>query len=150
MQYFKLKKTLFLVLFLVFSAILGYSQSSEKISVILNTEQVTLGQVAYLAGVYGFNIPEESNFKSAFEDLKRRKLVSYDSSENDLATLEQTAFIFMKATKMNGGLMYRITQSKRYAFKEFKARGIIPQKMSPTAKITGHDIFGLLNSCMSE
>lgn len=150
MQYFKFKKTLFSFLFLAFSTFLGYSQSSEKVSVILNTDKVTLGQVAYLAGVYGFNIPEESNFKSAFEDLKRRKLVNYDSSENDLATLEQTAFILMKATNMKGGIMYRITQSKRYAFKELKARGIIPQKMIPTAKITGHDIFGLLNSCISE
>ena len=144
-------KKIILAAAIALAAICGANaQSSEKISEILDSKMVTLGQVSYLAGACGYNLPESSNYTTAFEEMKRRKFLSASSRESDAATLEQASYLFMKAAKLNGGLMYRITDSKRYAFKELKARGLIPQTAPASLPINGHEALDLLNSCIEE
>jgi hypothetical protein len=46
--------------------------------------------------------------------------------------------------------MYRLTGAQRYAFKELKAKGVLPQTADPGMKISGRDAIGILNKLISE
>lgn len=145
-----MKKLILIATIAVAAAFTANAQSFEKISEILDSEEVNLAQISYMAGTCGFNLPENSNYTTAFEEMKRRRFFKQDAKESDKATLAQASYVFMKAAKMDGGLMYKITDSKRYAFKELKARGVIPQTAEASLPLSGHDAINLLNSCISE
>jgi len=145
-----MKKFIFTFIFLSFLVIEGFSQSAEKVSEILFSEKVTLGQISYLAGTCGLDFQEETDYTTAFEQIKQLNLLPKDSAVNDFAKMDQVAYLFMKSTKMSGGLFYKLLGTKRYAFKEIKAKGIIPQNIDPGAEINGHDAFAILNGCLSE
>jgi len=145
-----MKKLILVAAIALTAAFSASAQSSEKISDILNSSEVNLAQISYIAGTCGFNLPENSNYTTAFNEMKRRRYFGQNSKESDKATLAQASYLFMKATKMEGGLMFKITDSKRYAFKELKARGLIPQTAEASLPLTGHDAINLLNTCISE
>nr|MBP3282386.1 hypothetical protein [Treponema sp.] len=145
-----MKKIMMAAAFALATVFAANAQSAEKLTEILDASEVSLAQLSYIAGTCGFNLPDNSNYTTAFEEMKRRGYFGQNAKESDKATLAQASYLFMKATKIDGGLMYRITDSPRYAFKELKARGIIPQTAEASLKFSGHEALDLLNSCIAE
>ena len=148
-------KNFIFIFILSFSATFSvFSQSAEKLSDVLASEKVTLGQLSYLAGTCGLGLPDETDYSTAFEKIKEQNLlpksVIKDASEGDVATISQAAYLFMKSTNLSGGVMYKLTNAKRYAFKEVKARGILPPNADPNSTLDGHDAFAILNGCLSQ
>lgn len=141
-------KRIFTLLFVALAAFSLSAQSSEKISEILESPKVTMGQVAYLAGTCGQGLPDESTYGEAFSEMQNRGFISPNLSADDEATLSRVACLLAKSTEMRGGIMFSIFKNERYAFKEFKARGIVPQNADPSMNLDGHDAFGMLNACL--
>lgn len=144
-------KKLLSFVFFVFSFLLSaYSQSSEKISDIVNEEKITFGQLSYLIGTCNSWIEDSCSYDEAFSVLKEKKFFQNDKRSDEPARLDEISHAITKALKIKGGLLYRITDSKRYAFKELKAMDIISQNSDPSSKISGRDAIGILYTLISE
>ena len=141
--------TLLLTLFI---ATCVYAQSAEVITSILESEEVTYGQICYLSAVRQGLVAEDSSYDDAFGTLVQRGDVSADVSCSDVINLQNLSRIYTKIwDACDGGLMYRITKgSARYSFKLLKADGILTDKADPMDKVSGFEALNILSSCMME
>ncbi len=138
----------FLAFFLAFFCVSAWAQSSEKLTEIISSETVTVGQIAYLAGTCGQGLDENEDYDTALAFLKDKGIVSNALEAQDEATASIAANIFMKNAGISGGLFYRIFGCDRYAFKELKNIGLIPQTVDPDMKISGRDAISILNDTL--
>lgn len=123
------------------------AQSSEKISDILKSEEITFGQASYLIATYKNFISDESSYDTAFKAMLNRNLIPGSYETDDLVTLKQAAFLCMWSMNIKGGLFYTIFKKPRYAFKELQAKGVLPTEVDPNIYITGREYLGLVNAC---
>ena len=139
-----------------------HSQSSEQISKLLETPRASVAQASYIAAVYKDLIPDSSQNSGfstegsssdselqAFQALKDKGYFSSSVSADDQITLDQACFTYAKVLDIKGGLFYTLFPSKRYAFKEFKAKNLIPPTADPSTKMSGRDTLDLFNSAMN-
>lgn len=143
-----MKKTLLCLIPLMLACLHLSAQSSEEISAILQAEKATASQVSYLPALYAERITENDNEDAAFKVLQEEGLFAQNVSEDSVVTLAQVCYVYAKTLNIKGGLFYSLFPSPRYAFKEFKARGIIPSTIDPSTTISGRDSLNLFNSCL--
>ncbi|MBQ4377872.1 MAG: hypothetical protein II821_01550 [Treponema sp.] len=139
-------------LLLSFAALLfglsAFAQSSEQISAILKSEKANCGQASYLAATYTNSISDTDSEKAACEALKNAGYLPEGISADQEINLAQLSYLFTKALGIKGGLFYTLIPSPRYAYKELKARGVLPAESDPSMKISGRDCLDLFNSCL--
>lgn len=140
------------ILTLVFSAAVfcfcASAQSSQKLTDLIATKNTTYGQVAYLCQVYSGQIEENADYEQAFEQFKESNKIKNNVSANTPITLSELSFICTKLGNIKGGLFYTIFPSPRYAFRELKAKGILPQNADPDEKPSGRDVIAVFNGCI--
>lgn len=142
-----MKKLMLSIIFTVLCSFALSAQSSEKISDMLKSEEITFGQASYLIATYKEIISDESSYETAFNAMLNRNLVPGDYAADDLVTLKQAAFLCMWSMNIKGGLLYSIFKNPRYAFKELQAKGVLPTEVDPDIYITGREYLGLVNAC---
>lgn len=142
-----MRKFLFILGLALFSVTVVNAQSAEKISALLKTQQVTKGQTAYLAATFKNMVSDDASEEDAFNILMEKKYFSAKDSSGDLITLGKACEIFSKAVDLKGGLFYSITHNSRYAYRELKAKGILPSDVDPSLKISGRDAIAILDGC---
>ncbi len=145
-----LKKSIIALSVVLLFSTSAFAQSSEKLTEIISTEHVTCGQAAYLAASYSNLISEDDTDEKAFEIFKEKGYFDSGVLASDEATLAEVSSLMVKVTDTKGGLLYRLTGARRYAFKELKAKGILPQNSDPDMRISGRDAIGILNGLISE
>ncbi len=158
-----MKKTLLCTVLALLGAGLAFSQSSEIMSEILDSEKATCAQISYLPAIYANLITEADSSKSlgatnaakgsastaeAFEALKSNDYFKADAEANSEVTIAQVSYVYMKALGIKGGLFYTLFPSTRYAFKELKAKGILPVETDPSMKLSGRESIDLFTSCL--
>lgn len=142
-------KKFFYTLILLFISFSAYSQSNEKISEILSSQQVTYGQVCYLSAVMQHLIPEDSSYEDAIQALYKVKQLPQLVYAEDPIALVNIAFLYSQIWDIKGGVMYKLTRgSPRYAFKKMKNDGVISQSSDPTMIVSGQKAMSLLTSCL--
>ncbi|MEE0885474.1 MAG: hypothetical protein UIB61_01060 [Treponema sp.] len=135
-------------IFILICALFGFccfSQSSEKISEVLGDEQISKGQAAYFVCVFKDFSDENVSETEAFSVLREKNLFSGKESSDEQISLGKACFLIGRASKMKGGIFYSIFHSERYAFREFKALGILPQYADPDQNVSGSEFLALLN-----
>ncbi|MBP5403282.1 MAG: hypothetical protein J6Y36_09010 [Treponema sp.] len=142
-----MKKRLFLaVLTFCIVQFMTSAQSFDRISQILDSEAITMGQAAYLAGTYAKLVDERADEKAAFETLKGKGCFSDTDSFDTVITLKKLCSVFAVIVDFKGGFMYTVTKkSPRYSYKEFQARGFIPGSADPGMKVSGINAVALFN-----
>lgn len=125
----------------------GFSQSAERISVLIEEQSITNAQASYLAASYLGLIQDEDSDSDAFNKLLDSGYFKSGEVENSLITYSTLAYIYTKALDIKGGLFYSLFPSKRYAFNELKAQGIIPANCDPSDKVTGRDSITVFSLC---
>lgn len=136
------------LIFILFCALFGFccfSQNSEKISEVLDDEQISKGQAAYFVCVFKAFSDESISETEAFSVLKEKNLFSRKEVSDEQITLGKACFLIGRAAKMKGGIFYSIFHSERYAFREFKVLGILPQYSDPDQNVSGSEFLALLN-----
>mgnify|MGYP007069844441 CR=1 FL=1 len=141
-------KKVLLLLAQVLLSFAMFPQSSEQISAILKSEKATVAQVSYLPAVYSSLIQDNDGEAKAFDELKSKGLVPNEVSAEAEATLSDVAYIYTKALGIKGGIFYSLFPSKRYAYKELKARGLFPSNADPSMKVSGRDSIDIFNACL--
>lgn len=142
-----MKKLLPTILFILFSSFL-YAQSADVITEILNTDQVTFGQVCYLSAVQQGFIEDDASYSDAINALYEKKQIPMVQYEDTIVPLVNLSFIYTQMWNVKGGLMYRIFHgAPRYAFKQLKADGILSVNANPNSLISGKDALNIYTEC---
>lgn len=159
-----MKKTLLCTALVLLGASIAFSQSSEVMSEIIDSEKATCAQIAYLPALYANKITEDDSSKSlgvmptskdsssqtkaAFDALKSEAFFTEGDEADSVATVAKISFVYMKALGIKGGLFYTLLPSPRYAFKELKAQGILPSETDPAMTISGREALDLFSACL--
>lgn len=142
-----MKKKLFSVLIFLFAALYANAQSSQKVSELLETKVLSKGQASYLVATYMNLVQEEASYEEAFNALAEEKFFSSGENFEQPVTLAKASLLCMSAVGLRGGLLYNIFHNSRYAFRELKARTVLPNNSDPDMKINGTDLIALINCC---
>ncbi len=141
-----LRKIVLLLVF-AFCAFHVTAQSSQKISELLEFQNLTNGQASYLIASCMGLVEENASDEDSYKVLVSEKLFKESNSPDQLLTLAKAAHLCVKSSGIKGGLLYSIFHNDRYAFRELKALGIIPVSMDPSVKVSGTDLIALMNCC---
>lgn len=142
-------KKFFICIFLALIAIEVYSQSSDVITDILDSKEVTMGQVCYLSAVQQGLINENASYTDAVNALYKEGQIPVAIYEAALVPLVNIAYIYAQAWNIKGGLFYRMFHgAPRYAYKQMKADGILPEGADPAMILSGQEALNLYTSCL--
>ena len=137
------KRLLLLAVFTLASC--AFAQSSQKISDILASDEITKGEAAYFACVNKNLTDESATEDEAFAFLAGQNLFGEDESAEEKISVEKACFLIARTENMKGGVFYSIMKNPRYALREFKALGIVPSNADPKRKISGEEFIALFN-----
>lgn len=143
------KKVCIAACLIFFPAVFVTAQSAEKVTEMISSENATYGQVCYFSAVYQGLIDESASESDAVEALKNAGILKSSIQENTAINLCSMAYIYAKTLKISGGIMYTLFPSKRYALRELKANGIIPDALDPGMKVNGRLALNYFNACMT-
>ena len=139
------------ILFTMFLTFGIFAQSADVTTEIINTDEVTFGQVCYLSAVQQGLIYDEASYEDAIAVLVESNQIpqSVVVAENDVIPLQNIAFILSEMFDVKGGVMYRITKgSPRYAFKQLKSDAVIPITANPTDTVDGTTLLNMFTICL--
>ena len=140
--------SLLFALFLVLSA---YAQSADVITDILETEEVTFGQVCYLTAVQMNIIDDSVSYEGAVTALYEHGYIPEVEDFDAPVPAVDLAYLYSNLWNIKGGLMYRLTKgSPRYAFRQFQADGIIGADVDPANYVSGEKALSIYTSCISK
>ena len=136
------------ILFTMFVVFSVHAQSADVITDILNTEQVTFGQVCYISAVEQGLLDNKDDYNKAIEVMAANELIPEIMDANTPIPAVNISFIMSQIWNIRGGLMYKITKgSPRYSFKQFKSDGVINRNVEPQDYIAGIDLLEMYNVC---
>lgn len=143
-----MKKSLFFCMAVLLAASAVNAQSSSKLTEIINTEKATYGQAAYLSAIYTNAISDEAGYDQAVKKLEEKNILQKGTTSSSPLTLSEASYICAKTADLKGGLFYTLFKNPRYAFRELKAKSIIPAMADPSETLTGRDLIALFNGCV--
>ena len=143
-----MKKVLLSAALLYLLSFCAYTQSAEKLTEIIAAPNVTYGQVAYITGVYQGTVQESASYETAFETLQKDGIIKADATPGETISLQETAFLCARATNLKGGLFYTLFHNSRYAYKELKAKKLLPQSTDSSMPVSGRDAIAVLTACI--
>lgn len=148
----KFMKKIFIILISLFIGSFVFAQSADVVTDILQTEEVTYGQVCYLSASRQNLIKNSASYSDAVKALYNAGQIKTLYKSDDKITLEEIAFIFVKIWPgAKDSLMYNLSGgSPRYSCKYLKSLEIIDNSKDPKAKISGREALNILTDCMIE
>ncbi len=144
-------KKIVTIILLLFLGISAYSQSSDVITDILESDTATFGQICYLVGVQNKIINENSSYEEAVQALYNNNYIPELEDVNTPIPVVNIAYIYSKLWPIKGGLMFRLTKgSPRYAFKQFQSDGILSTELQPSKFVSGAKALSIYTSCVNK
>ncbi len=128
----------------------AFAQSAEKISQILESQEITYGQSAWLACSFGQIVSDDDGFEKALSEAVNKGWLKSGAVSESPASLQELCGLFVKATGLKCGLLYRLTKADRYAFKELKANGTLDAAADPSMKVSGQNALSIMNACVKK
>lgn len=142
-------RRLFLVLFLTIAAgSFSFAQSADKVTQILETDEITYGQLGYLSACQLSLVDDSTSFVEAFTALQNAGYVGKNVSAGDKVTYKGLSGICSKTFGIRESLMYRLTSADRYAFKQLQSLGALPSTADPGRTVSGYDAMGVISECI--
>ena len=112
-------KRLYVFIFAVFMCFCSHAQSSQVITDILNSEQVSLGQICYLSAVQQGLVAENASYTECIDVLYKKGQIPEPSYEASQVPLVNITYIFAQMWNIKGGVFFRIFHgAPRYAYKQ--------------------------------
>lgn len=140
-----MKKIIFIFVTAVLLTTSAVAQSAEKVSKILESEEISKGEASYFSCVYKNLAEENISENEAFDILAQKNLFAENENADEKISLSKACYLISETSGMKGGIFYSIFKSARYSFREFKALGIIPKNAEPAQNVSGSDFIALLN-----
>ncbi len=123
------------------------AQSASEISLILEKKATNTLDFSYLvASSAGF----QGNPFQAYAWCDRFNTFPLDGTMNDPATPKAISHFLMANYQLQGGIMWTLTGSPRYAYKELKSRGFWPRGTDPDTALSGRDLIKTVRQFLSD
>ncbi|MBO5236591.1 MAG: hypothetical protein J6B32_05745 [Spirochaetaceae bacterium] len=135
------------VLLFLFTSIATFGQSADIFSEIIEAEELTVQQAAYIPCSW-LNPQSDLSFQDAFSFFCEKGWLDPKTPADEPISLKEFSGICMKTWNIPGGLMYKITKSNWYAFKELRAKGFLHSYDDPSMKVSGEKALDLIYQCM--
>jgi len=136
------------ILFLFFSSPL-FAQTAVEIENFTQKEAITFAEATrwvYAAtGLYPLDVPEDE----AMNFAKINKEIAVDVKPKSIIKLRDLSLLIMRAYGIQGGLMYRLIPSRRYAFRELVYNGVLEGSDDPSDNVTGKKLIEILSKLES-
>lgn len=142
-----MKKGVLFLLILSFGFIV-YGQDASKVTEILEAEKFTRAQASYIAASWLDPANESLDFAGAAEIVVGQGFLDDGLNMNEPIRLDELAGLCMKAWNVPGGLFYRMTKARRYAYKELVARQFLPSNSDPSFNLSGAEGLNVMYRCM--
>ena len=140
--------SLIFALFLVLSV---YAQSADVITDILETEEITFGQVCYLTAVQMHVIDDSASYEESVTALYEKGYIPMLEEYTAPVPAVDLAYLYSRLWNIKGGLMYRLSKgAPRYAFRQFQADGILSMDMDPATFVSGEKALSIYTSCINK
>jgi len=143
MTHHSIVKSFFLTVFLL-SATLVFAQNAQDMDALLATETISYEQAAWFvlgaADAPGFSGGAAEAFRYAAE----RGWLPANAAPNDRARLDGVSLLIMQSHGINGGFMYALTKSPRYAYRELVYLNVIQGRTDPEMTVSGDLLLFIL------
>ena len=136
------KHLILLTMFMVISAVPLISQSNEYIDTLLNLKSVPMTDTAYLI----FLSKDDSFSNKQPLDAKDLLLEKYRLDGNEITTAKELARLCMTEYQFPGGLLFRMSKSGRYAFRDMKYLGLMKGINNPAKVLTPEEILRIISN----
>ncbi len=143
-----MKKTLILGLFFVFFSVILSAQSAEKVTQMIESQEVSLSEVAYFAATYFEFSEDEASNDDALVNLERHVQFSKINDSEVSLSYDEFAYFCTQVWDIKGGVMLRLTKSPRYAFRELQSMSFIGQSIDPHEKVAGIEALTIITQCI--
>ncbi len=131
-----MKKVALVVLSITF-CVGGFSQSAQKVSQIVEAQEVSLFDVAYFAATYLNVVETTTSGEYSLNALERYAELSKIKDPASALTYKDFSYFCTQLWNIQGGLFLSLTNAPRYAFRELQAMNIIYSHIQPNDTITG-------------
>ena len=140
------------------AALAVHAQSAQKISQIIESQELTYKQAAYIALSFAQQAEQSEQDDEQEEQAPERDALSAAVRLNWIQSgavaqapipLGEYCALCVNATGIKGGIMCGLTNnSPRYCFRELKALGLLDNNADPSMKIDGQNALNLFNACV--
>ena len=142
-----MKKIFILIIFL--SSFMLYAQSNEQIDNLMKADKTTVAEASLLILSSAGIIETDSDSSSAVKYINDKKWYKTAIKGNSALTAGNASYIFMKAFKIDGGLMYKIAPGPRYAVREMKYNDILDKRTETSSIMSGENFLIFLSEALS-
>jgi len=138
------------ILFLLLPA-LTFAQTAAELDALLETQTVTIARTARFVFEAAELLP--AGFSGTAAEIAAYELALSNGwltkAANETATLQDTAFLIMNAFEFEGGIMYSLFGSPRYAYRELIYRRIIQGRSYASMTVSGTRLLQIIGSCLN-
>jgi len=124
------------------------AQSNEVLDAVLGEATLSYGNAAYLVGTASGRLPETTTPADAGPRLEQERLGRPGLGPNDPVTLGDFSYMLTRAFGIQGGIMYRVLPSPRYATRELAYLGIISGPAKPGMSLSGERALRILEQIL--
>jgi len=139
-----LNKYFFLILFLASVPLFAQSPRSRstaaEIEILLDTKTVTYAQAARFV-LEAANALATDNREEAFNYAVQKDWLPKKLSSNDSAQLNYISLLLMRSFNIKGGIMYTLTKSPHYAYRELLYLNVIQNRSDPSVFVSGEQLL---------
>jgi len=139
--------------FLIFSSFLSAQQTTAQqstaveIETLLNSKTVTYAQVSRFVLEAANVIAADP--QTAYSLAIERNWLSKNVAHDDLARLNNVSQLLMSSFNIKGGIMYSLTNSAHYAYRELVHMGVIFGRHDPAMLVSGENLLFYVNRLLA-
>ena len=137
-------RSLLSILLLMFPVFLP-AQTAADLETVLQAPAITCEQAAWFTLAVALDEPP-ANPQAAFALALERGWLPAGARDTTPITCGGLAYLMMKAFDLTGGMMYRLTGNRRYAYREMKSRGYITGRVYSGLAVSGEQFLQILGN----
>jgi len=144
-------KMLYFSIFILFFLCAGLSAQStaDEMEMLLGSNTITWAQSARFV-LQASDVLVTENQEDAFWYAATRGWLPKNAQPEDTARLDGIALLLMRSFNIQGGVMYSITGSPHYAFRELVYRDVIQGRADPYMRISGEQLVFFTGRLLAE
>lgn len=139
-----IKKYLLIPMFMAVFLFSVSAQSNELIDQIITQDSARLDTASLIILQAAELLPLDANYDDVFDFLQNNKNLKR-LAKKETINQGRLSLLIMISFDINGGVMYCITKSPRYAAREIKSLGGIIENASPYKVVSGQEVISLLS-----
>ena len=143
------KHALLILCFLTAPAFLAAQSTAQEIETLLGTNAVTYAQAARFA-LEASDSLAVSDHNEAFRYASERGWLPKNVSANDTARLDGISLLLMRSFNISGGILYSLTNSPHYAYRELVYSEVIRGRADPAMMVSGELFLFLTGRILSQ